>query len=1111
MSPSKRTLTFIILILFLTISNFILLFLALNLFPAYGGFSRQILFIKPDTGTNEGGYFIILDELSPEAQNYDVDWMFHSRGNVVPATDQLSLTTTVKSYITNDSISLNVSFLEPITTITEEKGYFFPDHYREPYPYDDLETEQIKAKFAGSNKIMASVLYPKNDSDGGQKFPTIVKETSGLRKIGAHDYFYYSPRKSEVAFTSPALNFEGEMFFIRKNDTDAALLEYFYLQNAESLTYSTINYLSIQTDALTLAPPFNILATYANYSQISGYSNTEPGNDIDISIYCPFIAEMVKLDGINTTFSQTGTKLTFSINGPKSFVISRTNNFTNPETDPLRIETPIRIKPVRDLWEFDIDLIKDLEHPFILFNKTELYNLTQRINDTNKPWKAWYAEYNPSVISIKSPGEYGYEDLYYYLLKLSLSFAIDGGQTTLTKIKQYLDYIGPIQNWTQDLKRSYAVQAYAMAYDIIYQNLTQAEKTKYYNYLDDQAAPLMLMDIYSDNNHRVVDAGGLGCAGLALKNATMVDIAIDTILEYYYNKVQEDGGSYEGYSYNGFAVNEILMFIVGLKRRGGFNFFEDPQIIATLQFFAETLSPIGLANLYEDCTYSSRVHENILIGAAQLNDTNPTLASNFQYIWEQRQNISTNYVLANDYAYIKGDYPSFIRITCYDVNDTINATAYTSRKEIWKESDMAFLRSADIPEALFMSFSCKSYRQSHTHLDENSFELWAYGALLVNNPGYPGWGITGHDWSIRTEASNTLLINGAGQAQLWGEGLSASISSPYFSMVIGEANEIYTDSAAPQNAPELYFLFILNFIFIGIASILFLQISKSKISSEKADDKGKDTLERSLSKSRLVRRAFTRPNQTQEFIYHNDPFKVKAKTINRTVILLTLTSMAIFYTLLVLDIKTMLDYHAVYYESKYQAVFDLLPIIAIVFVFGGSILTILFSLFSIGVYKKINRMLVYKSIEKERLAITKKQINSASSISLVWIFPILLFSFILIYLTTAQTIKNEIHLVFTMYGSPTGIYGAVIALLLEFIRNLFLIMIFGIPFNIIMLYIFSHGIYLHSDGKISKRTSWKISLTSLLLLLVIAFTVFILIFIGIKQLFAIISIELVVE
>ncbi len=207
----------------------------------------------------------------------------------------------------------------------------------------------------------------------------------------------------------------------------------------------------------------------------------------------------------------------------------------------------------------------------------------------------------------------------------------------------------------------------------------------------------------------------------------------------------------------------------------------------------------------------------------------------------------------------------------------------------------------------------------------------------------------------------------------------------------------------------------------------------------------------------------------------------------------------------------MLDYHAVYYESKYQAVFDLLPLIAIVFVVGGSALTILFSLFLIGVYKRINRTLVYKSIEKERLAITKKQINSASSISLVWILPILLFSFLLLYLTTAQTIKNEIHLVFTMYGSPTGIYGAVISILSEFIRNFFMILILGIPFNILMLYIFSHGIYLHSDKKITKKTSWKISLTSLLLLLVIAFTTFILIYIGIKQIFSLINIELVVE
>jgi hypothetical protein len=1108
MRISKRSLYFIIIVAILTIGNLAILLLAFQLFPTHGGFSRTIIFIKPDSN-NTGGYFIILDELSPEAQKYDIDWLLHSRGDVSIHSNHQSFTSTVKSYITNNDISLNVSYLENILYVTQSKGYFLPEHYNEPY-YDDLETNQTKATYSGRNKLMATVLYPKNDSDITQNFPSIIKYGSGLRKIGANDFLFYTYKKGEVNFTNPTIDFNGEMFFIRRNNTNTTLLEYYFLQNAESLTFESTEYLSITNlNELFPTPPINILATYSNSSQISGYINSIEGKNLNITLYCNFTAEMLKFDGVNQTFYQTDSKVTFSINGPASFVISSTNNYTNRETDPLRIETPARVKPEKNVWGFDENLITNLQHPYILFNQTELDNLKLKIQDVSKPWNSWYNSYNLSVKNIGNPGDIPYESRYYNLFKLVLSFAIDGGLNTLNKIKQFLNVMGPIQNYSQDLARANAVQAYAMAYDIIYNNLTQTEKNTYSQYLYEGAYPLTLMDLYSDNNHRVVDAGGLGLAGLALKNKTMIDIAIDTILIYYYTNVREDGGSYEGYSYNAYAINNILMFITSLKRLSAFNFYTDPQIIATFDFNTETLGPIGMPNLYEDCSFSSEIHENFLIGAAQFNDTDPIRAQRYQYMWEQR-NITSTYPGASTYGYLNVKGPSFELITCYNVNDTITAAPFSFRKEIWKESSMAFLRSDDIPEALFLSFSSKDYRQAHNHLDENSFELWAYGALLVNNPGYPGFGKKYHDWSIKTEASNTLLINGAGQNQMSGGGLTASVSSPYLSMVIGQANEIYNDLSAPQYAPEFYFLIILNFVFTGIACILYIQISKSKTTSTEKNEKEKpekDLSDRSLSKLKLIGTAFIHPNQAQDYIYHNDPFKEKAKTVSRFIILLICALMALFYILLILDIKSMLDYHGQYYQYKYQWIYDMLPIIALAFVIIGSILTISFSLFCIWFYKRMNRMLTYQSIKEERISITKKQISSVSSMSLIWIFPTLIFSFFLLYFTTANSIKTEIHLIFTVYGSAIGIYGGIISFLLELIRNFYIILIFGIPFNILMLYIFSHGINLNSDNQISKKTSWKISLTSLLLLLVIAFTLYLLIYIGVKLIFTIISIE----
>ncbi|TFF98928.1 MAG: hypothetical protein EU541_06300, partial [Promethearchaeota archaeon] len=304
---SKRNIIFLFLISILLISNILLLIAAFQLFPTYGGHTRQILFIKPNEQTDESGYFIILDELTPKAQEYDIDLLLHSRGDLKIAEDRQSVAFSVPSYLSNDNITLNATFLEHTNDINSAEGIFCPKNYDEGNNYPDIDTTYIKARYSGSaNPIMSTVLYPKNESDNTQIIPNTVSRSDGLKQIGSHDFLFHQENRILAQFTNPNIEFNGELFFIRTNKSDSTKIDYLYLQQAKVLKFGN-NQTFQSTNSIS-----SLLLTYSNSTQISGYIN---GRNTQISIYCPFGAdavEMVKLNGLNTTFSVSPSEDTIS-------------------------------------------------------------------------------------------------------------------------------------------------------------------------------------------------------------------------------------------------------------------------------------------------------------------------------------------------------------------------------------------------------------------------------------------------------------------------------------------------------------------------------------------------------------------------------------------------------------------------------------------------------------------------------------------------------------------------------------------------------------------------------------------------------------------------------
>ncbi|TXT57080.1 MAG: membrane protein of unknown function [Promethearchaeota archaeon] len=1108
MKIKTKSLIFTLIILILTLANSFFLIFSFVLFPVKGGYTRQILFVKPNDQMDQNGYFIILDELAPESRKYNIDWLLHSRGDLIESEDGQSVTYRTKSYTTEDEISLNVEFLEKIDEISEEHGVFCPENYRENDNYPDLHTSYVKARYSGKeNPIMATILYPKNDSDVEQEFPTILKLDNNLRQIGDSDFLFYQEIPNEELFYEPDIQFHGRTFFIRKNQVDPGKLEFLYLQKAKEMRYKEISYFSSKKEIES------ILCTYSNKSQISGYIN---GKKLEVSIYCPFNINHVKVNDISVPFNYSNSMVSFSINKSSSFLIAKTSGSWAKEINYL-IDPELFVKePSEDRWRFDNHLFNEKNHPYILFNSDEITQIRNKINNPDKPWHYWYEEYiesDPTIPDILKNPPTLYEDdqRYHNVYKLAMKFIIEKDNSCLSKLKTYLSDMDSITHYSSDLRRAKNVQAYAIAYDIIYSNLTVAEQQEIYEKLYEHSVPLMRMDLYHRNNHRVVDAGALGCAGLVLKNKKMIDLSIDTALDYFYNQNPADGGSFEGYSYIAFAIRELSQFAIGLRKIGGFDFYQDNKFIATLDYIGETLGPIGMPGSFEDCTFDPRIQESLIIAAAQVNEHHPEKAQNYQYIWEQREK-NANYPSASTYGYIKGENPSFRRILCYNVKDPISPKPYTVRKEVWNASSMAYLRHGG-ENGLFMPFSCKNYDQNHPHQDENSFELWAFGSYLVNNPGYPGWGKPYHTWSQSTEGANSLLIGGNEQLQVTAGGLQSSISSPYFSTVTGDATEIYNDAGAYIYVPEFYLLLLINFILLLMCSGFYYSLIRNSEEEEDIKKRLKEhESERDPSRRDLAQKILFHPYQAQDAVLRDDLSGEKRLFINRVVYLMICGSIATFFLISCFDVNSTIVYHSQYHEDKYNLVFEVAPFIIFGFFTLGTVVITYFFYSLVKLYSNLNELVSNQLLNKRsNRSIGKSKIRNISNISFFWMFPVLLIAEILIYITTVQALNSAIHGLWTELNSINDVYTLLVSVLIGLLRNFVIILLIGSPFLIMLLKFFGYGIEKGSQGVIRKKEGIQISFIGLSIILIIIFLLFSLFYIIFKSIFSLISIELIVN
>ncbi len=503
-----------------------------------------------------------------------------------------------------------------------------------------------------------------------------------------------------------------------------------------------------------------------------------------------------------------------------------------------------------------VNSLPELDHPFLYYNRTSFNVIKDRVLNSS-PWNVWFNSLKNSADSVLANDLTAYAPPLQadYTLNFAFLSQILGNISYLNKAKELLNNLKNIHDFTGDsehLRRSIAISKYVIAYDMIYNNLSSEEKS---NFRDDIIeATNVLYDTFKTtpkNNHILIESAAIGLVGLSFNKLEWVQLAIKSVNEYLNNNIKSEGGCYEGQGYCGYGFMNLMRFIYALKNIQ-INYYEDPNFQNLFKFNINCVSPLGTIPIFEDTRRNPEVAEMCLWAAPHL-----SFGGYLKWIYERRNNYSNIFSMLG---------PSVSRIIMYERNITAIEPVW-NESIVYEDSGLAFLRSGNKPTDLYLTISCKKYYQSHTHFDENSIELWAYGAYIIANPGYGTYGDEHHKWLTSTEASNTILINGNGQVREYGEGFINAIFSRNLEFISSSTINTYIHPSSFYSHPSLFYLIIAIYIMLSTSfSITFYLIMK--IPKNKIDIKNKE-----------VNKVNNRSDQDNDPGSNDNPFTILIKLV----------------------------------------------------------------------------------------------------------------------------------------------------------------------------------------------------------------------------------------
>jgi|CXWL01.1.fsa_nt_gi hypothetical protein len=446
-------------------------------------------------------------------------------------------------------------------------------------------------------------------------------------------------------------------------------------------------------------------------------------------------------------------------------------------------------------------LKKELEgvHPRVFVTQSEIDSLKEKTKTQRALWQT--ALNRVRALSVEPPAPPAEErrvqnEVGIGIAEAALVYKVTGDKKHLDAAKKYLDAAVSYDVWgysynkpNVDLAAGHLLYGMGWAYDLLYHDLSVAERDKYRNKLIKQAR--LLYDFFKpksgktyaySQNHTFIPISGLAVTAYSLMGETdeakdwaaLSRAIFDRVLATY----SDDGYYYEGMEYWIFSTPWLVHYMDAHAHSTGEDLYQTTQGFKNAhKYVAHATLPGGEFNFDFGDIYAGPITRSRKGDDYNRERLNGKFRTNYNILF----NLASRYRNGEiqgvaDWLKSKGQVNAEEFWTFIWYNPTIKSIAiekhqkwhYFRDHEIaywrssWNDNATAFAFKAGPPEGHAANEKIKLFPEwrlssGHAHPDAGSFIIWSDGKYLTGDSGYAGVPLTEHH--------NTLVFDGKGQAR----------------------------------------------------------------------------------------------------------------------------------------------------------------------------------------------------------------------------------------------------------------------------------------------------------------------------------------------------------
>lgn len=438
-------------------------------------------------------------------------------------------------------------------------------------------------------------------------------------------------------------------------------------------------------------------------------------------------------------------------------------------------------------------------HPRVYLTQGEIEALKAKMKTQPELWQTAIARVR--ALNVEAPAPPAEErrvqnEVGLGIAEAAFIYKMTGDKKYLDAAKKYMDAAVSYDVWgysynkpNVDLAAGHLLYGMGWAYDLLYHDLTAAERARYREKLIKQAR--LLYDFFKpkkgktyaySQNHTFIPISGLAVTAYALMDETpeakdwaaLSRAIFDRVLATY----SPDGYYYEGMEYWIFSTPWIVRYTDAQLQATGENLYETtPGLKLAYKYVSQATLPGGEFNFDFGDIYAGSLTRSRKGDDYERERINGKFRTNYNILYNlaSRYNSSEAQGVA-DWLKEKGQVNAEEIWTFIWYNPQIKPVPIQQQQKwqyfpdhgvaywrsSWNDDATAFAFKAGPPEGHAANEKLKQFpdwrlSSGHAHPDAGGFIIWANGKYLTGDSGYAGVPLTEHH--------NTLVFDGKGQAK----------------------------------------------------------------------------------------------------------------------------------------------------------------------------------------------------------------------------------------------------------------------------------------------------------------------------------------------------------